>query len=97
MSVLSLASIWYDSESKRQTNVAGISVRQLDEETVARLRARAATHGVSMEEEARRILKEAVSAPERLGDLALQLFGPRHGVDLQLPEPAPHSPIEFCE
>ena len=61
--------------------MASISVRQLDEETVARLRTRAASHGVSMEEEARRILREAVSAPERVGDLALQFFGPRHGVD----------------
>jgi antitoxin FitA len=51
--------------------MVSISVRQLDEETVARLRARAASHGVSMEEEARRILKQAVSAPERVGDLAL--------------------------
>jgi antitoxin FitA len=62
-----------------------LSVRQLDEETVTRLRARAASHGVSMEEEARRILKEAVSAPERLGDLARRFFGSRHGVDLEFP------------
>jgi plasmid stability protein len=74
-----------------------LSVRQLDEETVARLRARAASHGVSMEEEARRILKDAVSAPERLGDLALQLFGPRHGVELKVPERAPHAPIDLSE
>jgi plasmid stability protein len=74
-----------------------LSVRQLDEETLARLRARAASHGVSMEEEARRILKEAVSAPEQLGDLALQFFGPRHGVDLELPERPPHVPITLSE
>lgn len=78
-------------------NMASLSVRQLDEETVARLRARAASHGVSMEEEARRILREAVSAPERLGDLALQFFGPRHGVDLELPKHAPHRPIDLSE
>lgn len=74
-----------------------LSVRQLDEETVARLRARAASHGVSMEEEARRILKEAVAAPERIGDLTLQLFGSTHGVDLELPEHAPRGPIELRE
>jgi plasmid stability protein len=74
-----------------------LSVRQLDEETVARLRARAASHGVSMEEEARRILKDAVSAPERLGDLARQFFGPRHGVDLELSKRAPHAPIDLSE
>jgi antitoxin FitA len=74
-----------------------LSVKKLDEETVARLRARAASHGVSLEEEARRILKEAVSAPVRLGDLALRFFGSRHGVDLELPERAPQVPIGLSE
>jgi plasmid stability protein len=46
---------------------------------MSRLRIRAARHGVSMEEEVRRILKEAVSAPERVGDLALLMFGPTQG------------------
>ena len=49
-----------------------LSVRRLDEDTISRLRIRAAQHGVSMEEEARRILKDAVSAPDHLGDLALR-------------------------
>jgi plasmid stability protein len=75
----------------------GLSVRRLDEETLSRLRVRAAKHGVSMEEEARRILKEAVSAPDQLGDLALQIFGPKHGIDLQLPERTPHEPMELSE
>lgn len=74
-----------------------LSVRQFDEETVARLRTRAASHGVSMEEEARRILKDAMCASERIGDLALELFGPVHGVDLDLPQHAPHPPIGLCE
>lgn len=77
--------------------MAGLSVRKLDEETLTRLRARAASHGVSMEEEARRILREAVSAPERLGDLAQRLFGPRYGVDLELPVHGPHSPMDLSE
>lgn len=77
--------------------MASLSVRKLDEETLARLRVRAARHGVSMEEEARRILREAVSAPERLGDLAQQLFGPEHGVDLALPAHAPHPPLDLSE
>ncbi len=77
--------------------MASLSVRKLDEETLARLRVRAASHGVSMEEEARRILREAVSAPKRLGDLALQIFGPRHGVDLELPEHVPHRPIDLSD
>ncbi len=77
--------------------MGGLSVRKLDEETLSRLRIRAARHGVSMEEEVRRILKEAVSAPERLGDLALRMFGPVHGVDLQLPERSPHEPVGLAE
>jgi plasmid stability protein len=77
--------------------MASLSVRKLDDETLARLRIQAASHGVSMEEEARRILKAAVAAPERLGDLALQIFGPQHGVDLELPEHAPHQPTELTE
>jgi antitoxin FitA len=75
--------------------VANLSVRKLDEETLSRLRIRAATHGVSMEEEARRILKDAVSAPERLGDLAVRIFGPKHGVDLHIPERTPHEPLDL--
>jgi antitoxin FitA len=77
--------------------MASLSVRKLDDETLSRLRIRAAKHGVSMEEEARRILKEAVTAPDELGDLALQTFGPKHGVDLQLPERTPHEPMDLTE
>jgi antitoxin FitA len=77
--------------------MAGLSVRKLDDETLSRLRIRAARHGVSMEEEARRILKDAVSAPDRLGDLALRIFGAEHGVDLQLPEMTPHEPLDLAE
>jgi plasmid stability protein len=75
--------------------VANLSVRKLDEKTLVRLRMRAAQHGVSMEEEVRRILNEAVSAPERLGDLALKMFGPNRGVDLELPKHTPHEPVDF--
>jgi plasmid stability protein len=75
--------------------VANLSVRKLDDETLARLRMRAAQHGVSMEEEVRRILKEAVSTPERLGDLALKIFGSKGGVDLELPKRTPHEPVDL--
>ena len=74
-----------------------LSVRRLDEDTISRLRIRAAQHGVSMEEEARRILKDAVSAPDHLGDLALRIFGQKHGVDLKLPERTPHEPLDLSE
>ncbi len=75
--------------------MGNISVRKLDDETVARLRVRAAQNGVSMEEEVRRILKRAVSAPERIGDLALTLFGRDYGADLELPRRDPHEPVDL--
>lgn len=73
--------------------MGSLSVRRLDKETLERLRIRAAEHGVSMEEEARRILAEAVAAPKRLGDLAVQLFGSDFGVDLAIAERNPHDPV----
>lgn len=72
-----------------------ISVRRLDDETYERLRSRAAADGVSMEEEARRIIRRAVAAPENLGSLARELFGPRHGVALQRSDQSVHEPITF--
>jgi plasmid stability protein len=73
-----------------------LSVRKLDEETVLRLRMLAAKHGVSMEEEARQILKRAVSAPDQLGDLAVKLFSPAYGGgELNLPERENHGPLKL--
>jgi antitoxin FitA len=67
--------------------MASMTIRNLDDELKARLRVRAAQHGRSMEEEARVLLRDALAAPrsparENLADVALALFGPRHGVDL---------------
>jgi plasmid stability protein len=76
--------------------VANLSVRKLDDETVAQLRVRAAIHGISMEEEIRQILKQAVRTPDRLGDLAVRLFSPGWGeAELALPEREVHDPMEF--
>lgn len=77
--------------------MANLSVRKIDEDTYRRLRIRAAEKGVSMEEEVRRILRDAVAGPPRLGDLALELFGPEHGVDLDLPPREFDEPVEFDE
>lgn len=41
-----------------------ITVRQIDEDTRSRLKQRAARHGVSMEEEVRTILRNALLADE---------------------------------
>ena len=75
--------------------MASLSIRKLDDETYDRLRGRAMRHGVSMEEEARRILMRAVSSPERLGDLFVKVFGPANGVDLDLPPRKPHEPLDL--
>jgi antitoxin FitA len=74
-----------------------ISVRNIDDETMAQLRVQAAKHGVSMEEEVRRILKRSVASPERLGDLAVRLFSPAYTGegDFKLPSRETHDPIEF--
>jgi plasmid stability protein len=70
--------------------MASITIRNLEDRLKTRLRVRAAEHGLSMEEEARRILRDALDRerPRSLADLALKLFGPEHGVDLE-----PHPPV----
>ena len=75
-----------------------LSVRKLDDDTITRLRVRAAHHGVSMEEEVRQILKQAVSAPERLGDLAVRLFSPCYGGDeIELPSREVYEPLDLSK
>jgi plasmid stability protein len=77
--------------------LASLSIRKLDDDTYKQLRVRAAKHGVSMEEEARQILKQAVAVPERVGDLFLKYFGPTNGVDVDLPPREPHEPLDLTE
>jgi len=86
MSVLARASI---------SLMASLSIRKVNEELYEKLQVRAADHGVSMEEEVRRILHRALAAPERLGDLALQCFGPAHGIEIEIPARELHEPLEI--
>ncbi len=74
-----------------------LSVRRIEEETLHLLRQQAARHGVSMEEEVRRIIKHAVSTPERLGDMAVRLFSPAYveEEDFELPQREIHDPLSF--
>jgi plasmid stability protein len=65
-------------------------IRNVDQVLHTRLKARAAEHHRSLEEEARELLRAAVArqdaAPrENLVDIARRLFGPEHGVDLEIP------------
>ena len=50
--------------------MATLTIRQLDEKTKTKLRIRAAHHGRSMEEEARAILRSALTASSPQGNLA---------------------------
>jgi antitoxin FitA len=74
--------------------MASITIRQLEETTKRKLRVRAARHGRSMEQEAREILKSALSQPEEqskdLGKAIRDIFAPLGGVELQIP---PRGPI----
>ena len=77
--------------------MASIVIRNLDDEVKTQLRVRAAQKGHSMEEEARRILREAINRKPRSRDFASLMrahFGPSNGVDLELPprEPAREPP-----
>ncbi|MXX10072.1 MAG: plasmid stabilization protein [Nitrospira sp. SB0677_bin_15] len=79
--------------------MASITIRNLDEDVKAQLRMRAVGNGRSMEEEARLILREAVSrktGPENLASAIRNRFVPLGGVELKLPprEP-PREPPRF--
>jgi antitoxin FitA len=78
--------------------MTSLTIRNLDDSLKTRLRARAAHHGRSMEEEARQILREALGEPStaaNLADLAESLFG-AHGVDLDAHPPVPaREPPDF--
>ena len=69
--------------------MASITIRNLDNDVKSRLRARAARHGRSMEEEVRLILAQAVDrepVPEKgLGTALHELFKPFGGIELDLP------------
>ncbi len=81
--------------------MASISVRKLDDKTVSALRQRAARHGVSMEEEVRRILETAAACEEQAGDMLLRIFERSRqasaGAPFTVPEydQPPEEPIAF--
>jgi plasmid stability protein len=73
--------------------MASITIRNLDEQTKARLRVRAAHRKRSMEDEARNILRSALAQdPSAAGNLAESIrrrFEPLGGVELALPAREP--------
>jgi len=78
--------------------MATLTIRQLDEKTKTRLRVRAAHHGRSMEEEAREILRSALttSSPAKgnLAEAIRRRFAAFGGIKLQPPrrDPIRHVP-----
>ena len=76
--------------------MANLSVRKLDDGVYQQLRVRAAKHGVSLEEEARQIISQAVSVPEKMSDVFRKYFGYENGIDVELEKHRePHDPMEF--
>lgn len=70
--------------------MGSVLIRNVDATLHARLKARAAAHHRSLEEEARELLRAAVARQEKpprenLVALARRLFGPEHGADLDIP------------
>jgi plasmid stability protein len=74
--------------------MASITIRNLEETTKRKLKVRAAMHGRSMEQEAREILKAALTErPKKQVNLAEAIrrrFEPLGGVEL---EPLPRKPM----
>ena len=73
--------------------MASITIRNLDTQTKARLRVRAAHRQRSMEDEARNILRAALAdepaTPRNLAEAIGRRFGPLGGVALRLPARQP--------
>ena len=73
--------------------MASITIRNLDDQTKARLRVRAAHRKRSMEDEARHILRAALAedtgTPHNLAEAIRRRFRPLGGVVLRLPPREP--------
>jgi plasmid stability protein len=80
--------------------MAVMTIRNIDDAIKARLRARAALHGRSMEDEARDILRSALSTevprPRSLGQAIHDRFVALGGVDLpETPREPARDPVTF--
>ena len=77
--------------------MASLLIRKVDPALHARLKARAADHRRTLEEEARELLRAAMARSEdetgqSLLDAAERWFGKKNGVDLELPPREPERP-----
>jgi len=72
--------------------MTALTIRHVEEPIKTALRIRAAQHGISMEEQARRILREALSdspPPTPFGQRLLKRFADVASTDFALPERHP--------
>ena len=72
--------------------MTSITIRDLSDDLKRRLRVQAAEHGRSMEEEAREILRAALtedSPPVNLAEAMCAHFAPLGGVELEIPPREP--------
>lgn len=78
-----------------------MTIRNLDEKLKARLRVQAAKHGRSMEDEARDILRSALSTSSFRGSLVKSIrhrIEPLGGIELQIePREPMREPVNFEE
>ncbi len=82
--------------------MAVMTIRNIDDAIKKRLRVRAAINGRSMEDEARDILRSALSTdharPRNLANAIHDRFGALGGVDLpEAPREAIRAPVDFGE
>ena len=81
--------------------MATLVIRNVEDAVHSRLKALAAEHGRSMEEEARSILRDRVAAaplpaPQGFGQAVRALFEPLGGLELPAtPRELPREPIDF--
>lgn len=76
-------------KSMCRDNMAAITIRNVDDAIKTALRIQAAQRGVSMEEEARRILRDALvraATPMPMGDRLLRRFADVASDDFNLPQ-----------
>jgi plasmid stability protein len=78
--------------------MSNLSIRKLDKQVYAKLKIRAVRHGISMEEEVRQIISQAVDMPEKISAVFKKYFGSKNGIDLHdVQRRKPHEPMDFDE
>lgn len=77
--------------------MASLSIRRLDDLVYNQLQAQALAHGVSMEEEVRGIITQAVLPSKNIVEIFREHFGPDNGVDLEISAREINPPLDLSE